>query len=467
MATIKFLGAAQEVTGSCHLLESPALGRIILDCGMHQGGSAIERLANETFGFDPHGIDAVLLSHAHLDHSGLLPKLVHEGFNGPIYCSEATAELLKIMLLDSVGIYQNDLKRKNLRRARQGEKPLKPQYVKNDVIKALKLCKPLRYNQPLSLSPDASVIFYDAGHILGSSIIEITLQEKQQSKKLVFSGDLGHKGAVLMNDPTLLTEADVVLMEGTYGNRNHRSMDDTVDQFRDILQQTWEKGGNVLIPAFAVGRTQELLFYLGMLHQQGELDNWQVILDSPMAIEVTRIYDRWLNTLDCEGVKELCSGHQSLLKDFLPKLQISVTPQDSMRINKIKKGAIIIAGSGMCTGGRIRHHFKQRIWNHHNTAIFVGFQAQGTLGRLLVEKAKTIKLFGEEYRVKAQIETLGGFSAHAGQSELIEWISNFSSNPRIILVHGEAEALDTLSYKLWEEYNLASEIPSRGQSIAF
>ena len=467
MATLKFIGAAQEVTGSCYLLESTALGRVILDCGMHQGGSAIERLADEHFTFSPQEIDAVILSHAHLDHSGLLPRLVHDGFKGPIYCTEATADLLKIMLLDSVNIYENDLKRTNLRRARKGEKPLKPQYVKSDVTKTLKRCKPQRYHTQLKLTDYATVTFHDAGHILGSSIIEITLEEKKQKKTLVFSGDLGHKGAVLMNDPAILTKADLVLMEGTYGNRNHRSMEDTIKQFRDILKTTWARGGNVLIPAFAVGRTQELLFYLGMLHQQGELDNWQVILDSPMAIEVTKIYDRWLHTLDCEGIRELCSGDQSLLQDFLPRLHLSLTPKDSMAINMIKKGAIIIAGSGMCTGGRIRHHFKQRIWEKRNTVIFVGFQAQGTLGRILVDRARQITLFDEEVRVKAEIETLGGFSAHAGQSELIEWISHFTTAPRIMLVHGEADALDTLSNKIWEEKQLATEVPYQGQKIAF
>lgn len=467
MATIKFLGAAQEVTGSCYLLESTASGRILLDCGMHQGGNSTDRMGNERFMFDPRQIDAVILSHAHLDHSGMLPKLVHDGFNGPIHCTRATAELLDIMLHDSTHLYLRDLEYQNRRLSRAGKKTQKPLYEIKDVLKVLKLCEPAEYKQAVNVSDNTSVVFHDAGHILGSSIVEVSLLEKNQKKTLVFSGDLGNSDTVLMNEPAVLSQADVVLMEGTYGNRDHRPMEETIDEFRAILQSTWERGGNIMIPSFAVGRTQELLFYLGRLHQAGELDNWQVILDSPMAISVTKVYDRWLHTMDCGDVKSLCSSDQSLLVNFLPHLKLAITPEESIEINKIKKGAIIIAGSGMCTGGRIRHHFKQRIWNKRNSIIFVGFQARGTLGRKLVDGSKRIKIFNDEYIVKSQIETLGGFSAHAGQSALIEWISNFKNKPRVMLVHGEAEALDSLSLKLWEDKHIETEIPRPQQSIAF
>lgn len=467
MATIRFLGAAQEVTGSCHLIESEAVGQLLLDCGLHQGGKARKKIVEDNFYFNAQSIDTVILSHAHLDHSGRLPKLVHEGFAGTIYCTGSTAELLEIMLLDSFSLYENDLERENIRRARKGKEPISAEYTRDDVIKVLSFCQPCPYNTEIKLTNNASVIFYDAGHILGSAIVALHLTEKGENKKLVFTGDLGKKDTVLMNDPTILSEADIVMMEGTYGDRDHKTLDDTVEQLRDILREGWRKGGNILLPAFAVGRTQELLFYLGQLYQQGELDNWEVFLDSPMAISVTKIYDRWMKTLDCEGVKTLCSGEQTLLKNFLPSLHLTVTPDDSMAINRIKKGAIIIAGSGMCTGGRIVHHFKQRIWEQRNTLVFVGFQAQGTLGRLIVDGAKFIRLFKEELIVKADVQTLNGFSAHAGQTELIDWVASFTNDPRIILVHGEPKALDSLSNKLWNDKGITTEIPAFNQSVVF
>jgi metallo-beta-lactamase family protein len=467
MATVKFLGAAQEVTGSCHMFEAPAFGRILFDCGMHQGGKRANREQRETFLFDPHTIDAVILSHAHLDHSGMLPKLVHDGYNGPIHCADATADLLQVMLLDSVHIYLGDLQRENRCRARKGKPLLEPEYTEDDVIKALSLCKSHVYETDVSLSATAKVRFHDAGHILGSAIIELSFSDKGKNKKVVFSGDLGNKSAVLMNDPTVLTKADLVLMEGTYGDRNHRPIEDTVAQLKDILSDTQKRGGNIMIPAFAVGRTQELLFYLGQLHRDGLLENWQVILDSPMAIEVTKVYDRWFKSLDSQEIELATPKAHSIIKDFIPHLFLSVSTENSMAINDITKGAIIIAGSGMCTGGRIRHHFKQRIWDSRNTIIFCGYQAQGTLGRLLVEGKKNIKIFNETYVVNAQIETLGGFSAHAGQQELIEWVANFDESTSVALVHGDAQALEVLSQKLWDKKHIATDIPHYSHCIAF
>ncbi|MDC0598951.1 MBL fold metallo-hydrolase [Gammaproteobacteria bacterium] len=467
MAVLTFNGAAQQVTGSCYLLESKILGRILLECGMHQGGDAVDRIQKESFPFDPKTIDALILSHAHLDHSGLIPTLVNHGFNAPIYCTRGTEKLLPVMLYDAAGLYERDLNYENLRRQRRGDKPLKPMYSKNDVKKALKLCQPAKYGQSVQINGGGSLIFHDAGHILGSAIVELKIIEKETEKTLVFSGDLGKADSVLMNDPAKLDAADIVLMEGTYGNRNHRSMDDTTRQLEDILTETWKNKGNVMIPAFAVGRTQEVLFHLGCLHRDGKLDNWQVFLDSPMAIEVTNIYDECIQLLDPEDVAKLKENFQGTLKGFLPRLRYSKTPEESMAINKISHGTIIIAGSGMCTGGRIRHHFKHRIWNQRNTIIFVGFQARGTLGRRIVDGSKMIKLFRDDISVRARIETLGGFSAHAGQSELIEWRKHFQNNPRTILIHGEPDALDALSMKLWQDEAISSEIPYKGQQIFF
>jgi metallo-beta-lactamase family protein len=467
MATITFCGAAQEVTGSCHLLESPTLGRVLLDCGMHQGGDAVERIQDEHFAFDPGSIDAVLLSHAHLDHSGMLPRLYAEGFAGRIICTGATAELLSVMLHDSVGLYLRDLERTNIRNARRGREALEPVFDMDDVEAVLKLCEGHPYRESVDLGQGARVVFHDAGHILGSSIIEVKLSEQGEEKTLVFSGDLGKPDSVLMNEPAVLQQADVVLMESTYGDREHRTEEDTRDQLRDILRETWRKGGSVMIPSFAVGRTQDILFHLGCLYYQGELDNWEVFLDSPMAIAVTRVYDRWLDMLDGDDVRHLDEVQKTSLEAFLPTLNFTPDTDQSMAINRIKGGAIIIAGSGMCTGGRIRHHFKQRIWDDRNTIIFAGYQARGTLGRILVDGAKQVKLFNEEYVVKTRIETLGGLSAHAGQRQLLDWVGAFKPAPRVFLVHGEPRAQDVLADKLWTEQGLKVEIPGRGESIVF
>jgi metallo-beta-lactamase family protein len=397
----------------------------------------------------------------------MLPKLVNLGFHGPIYCTDATADLLKILLNDAAGLYFRDVERENLHSQRRGKPVIKAEYTKNDVETVLKLCKPAIYGDAINITPEAVLRFHDAGHILGSSIVELTLNEKGQSKTLVFSGDLGNSDSVLMNDPETLEHADVLLMEGTYGNRNHRSMDETVEQFTEILASAWKKGGNVLIPSFAIARTQEILFHLGLLYHAGKLDNWQVFLDSPMAIEVTNLYDRWIKQLDPKDIQNLDEKNTDSLSSFLPILRLSETPDESMAINRIKNGAIIIAGSGMCTGGRIRHHFKHRIWQDNNTIVFVGFQARGTLGRILVDGKKTIKMFGDEFIVRASIETLGGFSAHAGQSQLIDWLKHFKPSPRVLLIHGEPEALDDLSEKLWKDEQIKSEIPAPGDCIAF
>ena len=467
MARLTFYGAAQEVTGSCHLIESPATGRILFDCGMHQGGDAVDRVQEEKFEFNPASIDALVLSHGHLDHSGMLPKLVNQGFDGPIYCTQATRQLLRILLEDAWGIYERDLERENLRRQRSGRNPISPIYTEHDVEKTLRLCEGQPYHKSFDVGPQASVRFMDAGHILGSAIVELTLNEKGEEKVLVFSGDLGNKNSALMNDPESPSRADVIMMEGTYGNRDHRSHQATLDEFRTVLHETWEAGGNLMIPAFAIGRTQELIFHLGCLFNDGELDDWQVFLDSPMAISVTEVYDRWLHIMDDEDIRQLTEANRESLQKFLPMLKLCRTAEESMEINKVKQGAIIIAGSGMCTGGRIRHHFKHRIWKSENTIMFIGFQAQGTLGRLLVDGKKDIRMFGDEFNVKARIATIGGLSAHAGQQGLLEWAGNFEGKPRLMLVHGEAGALDELSQKLWLDKGIRSEIPARGDCIAF
>ncbi|MEQ8264510.1 MBL fold metallo-hydrolase [Pseudohaliea sp.] len=466
MARLTFYGAAREVTGSCHLLEAPAVGRVLLDCGMHQGGDAVDRNDGD-FGFDPAAIDAVVLSHAHLDHSGLLPRLYHQGFRGLIHCTAATAELLEVMLKDAAGLYFRDLERANLRNARRGRPEEPAAYAWDDVAAVLQACAGHRYREPVALERAGTLRFHDAGHILGSAICELSFEEEDGPRRLVFSGDLGKHDSVLMREPERLAEADLVLLESTYGDREHKTEEDTLTELRDVLHETWRRGGNVMMPSFAVGRAQEILFHLGRLYSAGELDPWQVFLDSPMAIAVTRVYDHWLKLLDEDDVRSLSEPHRRSLETFLPTLRLTEDTDASMAINRIDRGALIIAGSGMCTGGRIRHHFKHRIWDARNTVVFVGFQAEGTLGRLIVDGVSPIRMFGDEFVVKARVATLGGLSAHAGQSGLVSWLGAFDPAPQTVLVHGEAGAQKALAARIRGELGIEAEIPGRYDSIDF
>ena len=466
MAKITFWGAAQEVTGSCHLIETEGV-RILLDCGMHQGGRQSEKRNGERFPFDPHKIDAVVLSHGHLDHSGLLPRLFKDGYKGPVYCTEATRNLLAIMLEDACNLHLRDVEWENQRRKRSGRPPIQPWYDLEDVLHVLEHCVGLPYHQSRTINGHVEVYLRDAGHIIGSAIVELKIQEHGNTKTLVFSGDLGNSEAVLMKDPEIVQEADVVLMESTYGDRDHRSMDHTLDELAAILQQAHHDQGNVLIPAFAVERTQELLFHLTVLYKQGKIPQQKVFLDSPMAIEVTRLYSEYMDLLDPEDLKKVSMKLGDDPRKFLPILTFTKDTEESMAINRLKSGAIIIAGSGMCNGGRIRHHLKHNLWRSECHVVFAGFQARGTLGRQLVDGNKRVKMFGSVFAVHAQIHTLGGFSAHAGQSQLLDWASNFTTKPRFYLVHGEEDAQQALQQKLYSRDDIHAEIPAEGSSIVF
>jgi len=459
---ITFYGAAQEVTGSCHLLETCGK-HYLLDCGILQGGDGVER----DFDFDPASISAVILSHVHLDHSGRLPRLVRAGFRGPIYCTSGTARLLPILLRDALSLYVRDLQHDNLKRERAGKVPLDAEYDEADVERVLSLCEPQDYQQAVHLGSETLLSFYDAGHILGSAIVELKLGCASEQKTLVFSGDLGNPDTSLMPEPTQLAQADIVLMESTYGDRDHRSQADTLVEFEQVLEQAAADNGNVLIPAFAVGRTQELLFQLGLMYHQDKLKGWRVFLDSPMGGAVTEVYEQMKRDWQKDDRALMASFHSSSLEQFLPCLTITASVEESIALNGVKTRAIIIAGSGMCTGGRIRHHFKHRLWQKNTHVIFVGFQAQGTLGRILVNGVKKIKLYGEEIRVLAKIHTLGGFSAHAGQKDLLKWAAGFTNQPRFFLVHGEPEAQAALCKALWRDHKIEAAVATRGASVHF
>jgi metallo-beta-lactamase family protein len=370
--------------------------------------------------------------------------------------------------MDSLHLYLKDLEYENKRRDRAGRKRhLEPLYTEEDVMQVLELCRPVEYETPAAINEHISLCLHDAGHILGASIVELTLDRGAEARTLVFSGDLGNPDTSLMAPPARLEKAEVVLMESTYGDRDHREMQGTLEEFEAVVREAEAQGGNILIPSFAVGRAQELLFILGRLYHQGKLDNWTVYLDSPMASAVTTLYDHYRDVLDPADLALVERNGSCDLTHFLPILHVTDEVEASRAINDVEQGAIIIAGSGMCTGGRIRHHFKHRLWNPANHVLIVGYQAQGTLGRLLVDGIKRIKLFGQSIAVKARIHTLGGFSAHAGQRDLLEWAGAFGNRPRFYLVHGEPEAIAILQKTMQDQLGIKAEIPKQGDRIEF
>lgn len=439
-------GAAGEVTGSCMLLE---VGRrkVLIECGLIQGGRKDEARNHEPFPFDPATLDAVVLSHAHLDHTGRLPLLVRQGCRAPVYTHRATRDLSRIMLRDAAYLQEKDAEIDTRKRARRGKPAVAPLYDRKDAERAVRRIRGIDYATPMQICEGVTLTLHDAGHILGSAIVELVVTVDGTSRRLVFSGDLGHAGMPILRDPAILKEADLVILESTYGDRAHRSWDDTYTELGEVFEHA-ARGGNILIPSFAVGRTQELLWVFRNHYMEWGLDRWQVFLDSPMAIAATEVYGRhWYVH---EGSED---GHGQPF--LLPNLRFSQTPRQSQAINRIAGGAIIIAGSGMCTGGRIRHHFKHNLWRNDCHVLITGFQARGTLGRQLVDGATQVKLWGEPIKVGATIHTIGGLSAHAGQPELVAWYRNFRGKPPVLLVHGEEKALDALAGRIGSAATIA------------
>jgi len=458
---IEFYGATSGVTGSCHILRANG-HTILLDCGLIQGRREEMEKNKRPFPFPPEQVDAVVLSHGHIDHSGRIPLLVKQGYTGPIYAQNATVDLCDILLQDSANLQERDAQYENKWRARRGKPEVEPLYTVDDARAALANMTGLPYREQREILTGVKICFRDAGHILGSGSVEIWLSENGRQRKLVFSGDLGQYDTPILNDPAVIEEADHVIMESTYGNRLHRDRQATIDEIGDIIQDAAHRSGNLLIPAFSIGRSQEILYYLGKHYEEWELSRWRVFLDSPMAIRASKVYWEYPHLYDEEATKLRRKVNEM---PHLKNLHLTPSPEESMGINRIKSGAIIVSASGMMTGGRIIHHLKHNISRSGAHIMIVGYQANGTLGRKLVDGHPTVKIHGKVYPVKANIHTVGGLSAHADSDDLIRWARSFKTQPRVHLVHGEDEAKADLAKRLASELGLDASVPAAGEIV--
>lgn len=456
---IRFLGAARRVTGSCfHLLTDDT--QVLVDCGLYQGKNSDE--VNRTpFRFRPEEIEYLLLTHAHLDHSGMIPKLVSSGFNGRILSTSATAELVEILLYDAAFIQKKDAEWLTKKAFRSGKETVfEPLYTAEDVQACLPYFDPKDYGSIEQLKDGLKYRFVDAGHILGSGALELWIRDGSKEKKIVFSGDVGKNNNPVIRDPEHVTEADYVVVESTYGNRFHKDLEASVDELEQAVKETFKKGGNVLIPSFAVGRTQDVLYILNRLVREGRLQNIDVFVDSPLADKATKIYMAHPEFFDAETLDTF-----NFKSGGGMRIHFTTAVEESQKINRMKSGAIIIAGSGMCEGGRIKHHFKHNIWRPESSIIFTGYQVPGTLGRLIVDGVKKAVILGEEMAIRSRVYTIGGFSAHADQGELIEWLSAFTNNPKVFIVHGDEPISLEFERVVKEKLKLSTYVPHLGEEL--
>lgn len=465
---ITFLGATKTVTGSNILVETNDK-KFLVDCGLYQGQQKETMLNTDPFLFTPSEIDFMLLTHAHIDHSGRIPKLYIDGYTGPIYATKATCDLCEIMLPDSGYIQESEIEWLNRKRRREGKHEVPPLYTYQDAVDSLELFEKVQYGEILQIDPNIKVRYTDAGHMLGSAIIEVWIKEDGEEKKLVFTGDLGNNDIPLLREPSIVEDADILVMESTYGNRVHEAKEDKAQEFLSIVTDTLEKGGNVVIPSFAVGRTQEILYEI-QRNKQNEDENFRkkfdelmsapVFVDSPLAISATEVFLKNLDCLDEFVQNDIREGKKPL--DF-PDLKFTPTVEESKALNETANKSIIISASGMCEVGRIKHHLKHNLWRSDSTILFVGYQAVGTLGRKIVDGAKTVKLFGEEIGVNARVEYIEAFSGHADKTGLLNFVRSFSKKPtQIYLVHGEEDAQLSLADEILEEFKIPVDIPNRG-----
>ena len=469
---ITFLGATKTVTGSNYLIEA-AGKKFLVDCGMWQGKAELEEENYQEFEYDPKEIDFMLLTHAHIDHSGRIPKLYKEGYRNKIYAHKATCDLCTIMLPDSGHIQEQESTWKNRKRMRKGEEPREPIYTAEDALKCLQIFEPVQYDKIIDITPEIHARFNDAGHMLGSSIIELWVEEDGKRIKTVFTGDLGNNDIPLLSEPTMIEDADYLVMESTYGSRLHMRNDNKAEDFLNIVSETLDNGGTVVIPSFAVGRTQEILYEIDKLKDIRKDEEFRrkyktlmrtpVYVDSPLAISATEVFKENMNLFDEETQKEISKGENPL--EF-PGLKFTMTADESKALNEDQTPSIIISASGMCEVGRIKHHLKHNLWNPKSTILFVGYQAPGTLGYNIVNGAKKVKIFGEEIAVNARIEYIEGYSGHADQEGLMNFIYSFIQKPKhIFLVHGEEESQEVLKSKIEEETNLPVTITNFGETF--
>ena len=468
---ITFLGATKTVTGSNYLVEA-AGKKFLVDCGMYQGGDRDEMQNHEPFAYDVNEIDFMLLTHAHIDHSGRIPKLYKEGYRNPVITTKATRDLCSIMLPDSGHIQEQEIEWRNRKRMREGKEALPPLYTAQDAIDTMEIFKPVNYDEIIEIDPNIYVRFNDAGHMLGSAIIEIWVKEDGKETKAVFTGDLGNNDIPLLSSPTMIDNCDYLVMESTYGGRLHIRNDEKANLFLNIVSETLDKGGTVVIPSFAVGRTQEILYELNNLKDAQDSEEFKkkyatlmkapVYVDSPLAISATEVFRENANLFDEETQALIERGDNPL--EF-PGLQFTRTADESKALNEKNESAIIISASGMCEVGRIKHHLKHHLWDPNSTVLFVGYQAPGTLGRRIVDGEKVVRIFGEEIAVNARIEYIEGYSGHADQEWLMNFIYSFITKPKhVFLVHGEPNGQEILKAKIEEEAKLPVIIPEYGQT---
>ena len=459
---ITLYGAAGNVTGSAYYVKTRTAG-ILVDFGVFQGGKAQEALNRKLPPIDVRNLDAVIVTHAHLDHTGRLPLLARHGFSGPVFATEATIDVARLILLDSVKVQDHELNRMNRKRQRTGQAPLAPIYSEEDTHKALGLFTPIQYNKKTDIAPGIRARVREAGHILGSVSIELTVEEEGREKVILFSGDLGPHDMAILRDPDPFRSADLVFMESTYGDHDHRSLEDTLKEGGEIVAKAIEQRGKILVPSFAVGRTQQLLYYLARAVHEEKLHPIPVYLDSPMAIDATKIYLEHQELFDTEAVQLLREG---ALKRDLSGVHISRTAEDSMALNEVEGPCMIIAGAGMCNAGRILHHLKHNLWKPETTVMIVGYQGDGSLGRRLLDGAPKVRIFGEEIAVRAHIATLGGLSAHAGQGDLLKWFDAVAaSRPRLVLSHGEDRGRIPLAEIIRSKYGIDPVLPNFAETI--